>query len=125
MEVRDRIFYRKQSQSRSRQVSDIAMVFPDGEVFIDRSLLLAVIGLRLQAPVSECDSIFMLEFLLSSGQHLSKLLSTGETELMSRNECNQLQTLIALLDLSIRKNFYQYIYWKNKLYLIEKQSLFK
>jgi len=101
MEVRDRIFYRKQSQSRSRQVSDIAMVFPDGEIFIDRSLLLAVIGLRLQAPVSECDSIFMLEFLLSSGQHLSKLLSTGETELMSRNECNQLQTLIALLDLSI------------------------
>ena len=114
MEERDKIFYRKQSQSRSRQVSDIAMVFPDGEVFIDRSLLLAVIGLRLQAPVSECDSIFMLEFLLSSGQHLSKLLSTGETELMSRNECNQLQTLIALLDLSIRKIFYQYIYWKNK-----------
>ena len=86
------------SRSSTEGVSNLVLVFPDGQLKIDKLLFCAVSNLR--GHLDQCDCI-VVESTLTVGNQFWNLILTGKTENISQSTLQELKTLFSLLLINI------------------------
>ena len=79
-------------------VKDLSLVFEDGNLQVDKIILLATSDLR--QTIADCDEI-IIESKLEVGEHLLRLLTTGETNITGTRRKNEIEVLLKALQINI------------------------
>ena len=80
------------------EVKDLSLIFKDGNLQVDKIIFLAVSDLR--QTIADCDEI-IIESQLAVGEHLLRLLTTGETNITGDRMRREIEVILKALQLNI------------------------